>query len=59
MAEFRQTKYIDDNQNVVTRIEIVQTPAEFLRENGEVWNFAESMKPGHLPNQTIKQLEGK
>ena len=46
--EYKNTIYVDEDQNIVTRIELIETPQEYLTRNGQVFHFAESMTPGQM-----------
>jgi len=54
---YKTTLYVDDNQNIVTRIEIIESPEEYLQRNGQVYNFSQTLKPGYKimdgPNRLI------
>jgi hypothetical protein len=54
-VEYRTSIYVDENQNIVTRIETIETPQEYLTRNGQVYNFAEAMKPGARLTTTKQQ----
>ena len=46
--EYKNTIFVDEDQNIVTRLEIIETPQEYLMRNGQIFQFAESMKPGQM-----------
>lgn len=55
--QYKTSIYVDEDQNIVTRIELIESPQEYLTRNGQVYNFAEAMKPG-ARLQSTKQLAG-
>lgn len=60
MPRYKTELFVDEEQNIVLRTDIIYTPAEFLTMNREVFEFAESMgQVRKLPIQGDPLLEKK
>jgi hypothetical protein len=52
----KTTTFIDGDQNIVIRTDIIYTAKEFLQINSEVWKYATSMEPGFLNSDNQLRL---
>lgn len=50
--------YVDDDQNIVIRTDIIYTPEEFLQINGQVYDYAMSIR-SKIENSQQNRLGGK